>query len=577
MNRIVLTSLLCVACSPPPSSKDDPGTTAPSGETGTTADTATLSDATVVVDDGTAPTVASTLSCDYAVDGDVTDLSVSWSVNGLDLSIDDDTLAAPSFQRDDEVRCTISGTSAAGTALSDTSDGLLIGNSPPPAPVVSLSLVDPPAGTGDIVCSVASSDPDPDGDDLLVTYAWTRNGTDFSATAETDTPGDTIPVGAAFEGDVFLCTATVTDGIDHVSDRESTTIGAPIERDGQLAPTALLDCDDLSRSGAVNADYYVHPGGEMSTPPELVPCIFDFYEHEWSYTGTAETFEVPDGVGYVTIYAWGGAGGSVQDTGCGGNVFEWGGAGAAVHATVPVSDTDTLTILVGRGGSDGSDRPGAETFSNIGYLGGGGPGAPLDATCGATGGASGAGFSGVFNGSVDQANTLAIAGGGGGAGSHGPGGGGGGPDGEVGGCRSGRICLPGDGGTTTAGGDNGHATTPRDCTTNGAATDGNGAPLYGGSGCWFGSAHTSVEGAGGGGGGGSGYFGGGGGSTTRSDYGAGGGGGGASYIHTDAIVAVIEGAVGNSVGGSSWSVYTNRAGQSSTGSRGGDGHVIIRY
>lgn len=222
----------------------------------------------------------------------------------------------------------------------------------------------------------------------------------------------------------------------------------------------------------------------MAVPPVPSPQIFD-------YTGADQSFVVPAGVTSVTLKLWGagGAGGSrapiaYMDAAPG-------GGGGFTEGTLSVTPGETLTIIVGGGGTQsnsGGQNP--RTFGD-GGLGWGG---------GQQSGGAGGGRSAIRRGSIE----LATAGGGGGGGSV--------PTGNTGGAGGGSVGLDGQGNTRGTGGTQ---------TTGGSASpaSGNGAQLGA---AFYGGNAGGIDGAGGGAGGG--YFGGGGGGG-NGNHGAGGGGG----------------------------------------------------
>lgn len=202
-------------------------------------------------------------------------------------------------------------------------------------------------------------------------------------------------------------------------------------------------------------------------------------EQDFSYTGAAQTFTVPDGVTRVYLWASGGAGGDgAANTLC---AYGVGGAGGVVSGALAVQPGEQLSIFVGggghlsgagglsgpdgsrAGGSGGADGDvgsgngggggGATTISRgdvalvVAGGGGGGGGRGISALqCGGDGGAAGAPAQAGFNGTESTpgaygmggtpGSTLDQAGGGHGYGWSGAGGGGGGGDGV----------LPGQGG-----------------------------------------------------------------------------------------------------------------------------------
>jgi hypothetical protein len=258
------------------------------------------------------------------------------------------------------------------------------------------------------------------------------------------------------------------------------------------------------------------------------PSAFASGAQAFSYTGSAATFTVPEGVSQVSITAAGGQGGA-------GGAGTAGGLGALVQASFPVTAGETLQVVVGGAGASARGD------------GGGGGGSFVYTTATASGlliaAAGGGGSAGSDAGTAGSATTTASAGGGafggaagtggdgglGGGGAFGGGGGGGLlTDGKDGGYMYGHI--PGTGGKALANGAAG-----------GIGTYGGGAGGFGGGG---GGEDNGVDQGGGGGGG----YDGGGGSEQRA------GGGGGSFVASPATATT----------GSS-GVYS------------GDGLVVISY
>lgn len=211
----------------------------------------------------------------------------------------------------------------------------------------------------------------------------------------------------------------------------------------------------------------------------------------------------------TTAKMWGGGGGS------GGAGSAYGGAGGFAGGDVTLTAGVAYTLVVG--------GPGLYN-SAAAVTGGGGPAS----TAASFDGASGAGFSGLYDGATD----VLLAGGGGGGGYGGTGGGGGGTNGEDGGAY--------DLGDTDYGG--------------GGTAAGGGAPGSGGGGSTAGSARQGGTGGNatnvGGGGGGGGHYGGGGGSYDGGG-GAGGGGGGSGYVNGSFVTSpTLTAAVGTTPGNS---------------------------
>ncbi|MBY0315823.1 MAG: hypothetical protein K2Q26_09910, partial [Bdellovibrionales bacterium] len=271
------------------------------------------------------------------------------------------------------------------------------------------------------------------------------------------------------------------------------------------APTASANYGKLYVKSADSKLYFMNDSGvetDLTSAASGGTCTPG--SQAFSYTGSNQTFVVPAGCTSISIKAWGaGGGGGGRDSGAGGR----GGAGAfAVNTTVPVKSGESLTVVVGGGGSGGLNSVN-NSGGGAGGFGGGGNGGNSG-----TSGQSGAGGGGGGASSVLRSTLvlLTAAGGGGGAGNgnqnvcttqgHGGGGGAAGRNGGFndgyGGCN--------DAGPTVPGGVVGASTT----STGVAGTN-----------------RGTGDGPGGGGGGG-GYLGGGGGGVPTNDFYISGGGGG---------------------------------------------------
>ncbi len=213
-------------------------------------------------------------------------------------------------------------------------------------------------------------------------------------------------------------------------------------------------------------------------------CVQSFY-----YTGTPQTFGVPDGIGAIRYEIYGASGAR-------------GGAGALAQGYL-TNLPDQLIIQVGGAGGLGSFRPG-------GYNGGGASGGSRNNE-GAGGGAT------DIRLTEELQSRIVVAGGGGGGGGFA--GGAGGPGGLVGGNGVDGQGLAGKGGSTTGG--------------NAGINNSTGyLPQPGGFGVG-GSGGSGLHAGGGGGGGGWYGGGGGGGDDDETGFDGGGGGGGSSYAHPD--------------------------------------------
>lgn len=232
----------------------------------------------------------------------------------------------------------------------------------------------------------------------------------------------------------------------------------------------------------------------------------------FSYTGAATTWTVPDGVTSVAVDAFGAAGGG----GYTGDVLSAGGFGGETVATLSVTPGQVIEVTVGGKALSGV-RVVVRTHSRIttsnGGFNGGGLGS-IDTDIG-QGGGGGGGATDVRIGacaattSCDLTSRALVAGGGGGT----AGGSGYSAPGGSGGALSGSGGGPLDDGTSGGGGGTQGA--------GGAGGTGLSALASGDAGI----VGTGGAGAGNGGGGGGGYYGGGGGGESSAANGSGGGGG----------------------------------------------------
>jgi hypothetical protein len=242
----------------------------------------------------------------------------------------------------------------------------------------------------------------------------------------------------------------------------------------------------------------------------ILASIGDLYrtvgQKTFGYTGSLQSWVVPDGITSITATLTGATGGAVA--------YYAAGKGAIITTTLTVTPGQTLYFVVGQWGTSLNTSPGVAPYGGGGASGlrGG------NAFAGA-----GGGLSGIFTGAtISQANALAIAGGGGGVAARSSwdytynyNGGDAGADAPA---PTAYPNVGGKKGTLLAGG---AAGTQFD---SGYTAAVNGSALAGGMG---GSIGTSPNAFFSGGGGGGGYYGGGGGA-----YGGdanGGGGGGSSY------------------------------------------------
>lgn len=203
----------------------------------------------------------------------------------------------------------------------------------------------------------------------------------------------------------------------------------------------------------------------------------------FSYTGADQVIAVPAGCSTATIKAWGagGRGGYISGFAFGCPTQEGGGGGFAQRTLTGLTPGSGLTVVAGGGGAVGAGAS---------YGGGGAAASQVIAGYTYLPG-TGGGMSGVFAGSITQANALIIAGGGGGGLCNG-GGAGGGSSGVSGGSTSG-----GGGGTSTAGGVAGYYGRAGGALQGASGPSTRGYYATGGGGGWFGGGNAESPAGGG--------------------------------------------------------------------------------
>lgn len=147
-------------------------------------------------------------------DGDAVTNTVTWTVNGT-VAGTGTTLTGSAFNKGDTVLATATPNDGATTGSAVASSAVVIANSAPTAPTLSISPSTPEAGADDLLCAVATVATDADGDRLTYQFSWTVNGAAWTGSTSTRTwTGDTIPGALTEDGDTWTCTVRATDGTD---------------------------------------------------------------------------------------------------------------------------------------------------------------------------------------------------------------------------------------------------------------------------------------------------------------------------------------------------------------------------
>ncbi len=161
-------------------------------------------------------------------EGDSLRYTYTWYMDGtLSLASASETLLAAATSRGETWRVEVVPSDSWQSGPAGSAE-ITIGNSPPVAPVLSLSPAAPIAGLDDITCAIDTPASDPDADALSWSFSWEVDGAPYTGTlattAETD---DTVPGELTLAGETWICVVTVTDGIDSTEARGSVTVVAP--------------------------------------------------------------------------------------------------------------------------------------------------------------------------------------------------------------------------------------------------------------------------------------------------------------------------------------------------------------
>jgi hypothetical protein len=203
----------------------------------------TIASVEITPDPATATDVLSCIISDFAdADGDADNSTYEWTVNGT-VAGTNETLS-DAFVAGDEVVCTVTPSDGEDEG-EPVSDSIIISNT---APEMLDVIIEPGEEiTTSTTLSCEATWADVDGETLEPTYQWTRgDGTDFG----TDNVLVLEPLFAT-PGDVYTCTATVTDGAGASdSGSDSATVGntAPevievvIAPDTSVSATMTLTC-----------------------------------------------------------------------------------------------------------------------------------------------------------------------------------------------------------------------------------------------------------------------------------------------------------------------------------------------
>jgi hypothetical protein len=145
--------------------------------------------------------------------GGAVTLEWAWTVDGAAVpDLTGDTVDPAWTARGERWVVTATPTASGLTGAAGT-DAVTIQNSPPEAPVVTITPASPSSGEA-LVCSVAVGAFDLDGDPIGYALSWDVDGASYGGAITGVLAGDTVPGGVIEDGSTWTCAATPDDGVD---------------------------------------------------------------------------------------------------------------------------------------------------------------------------------------------------------------------------------------------------------------------------------------------------------------------------------------------------------------------------
>lgn len=137
-------------------------------------------------------------------------------------------------------------------------DQVTIGNTAPGAFDIEVQL---DAGTGPVPCAIVTPPTDDDGDPLMYSATWLRNGVTYPGAMTTMFMGDTVPMTDHVPGDQFECTVTATDGTEMVTAFAAARVLVP----NGVAATGTIQMFTTPNAPAVVIEAAGGVGGENNS------------------------------------------------------------------------------------------------------------------------------------------------------------------------------------------------------------------------------------------------------------------------------------------------------------------------
>ena len=246
-------------------------------------------------------------------DGDTVTVSYAWYVEGDLVGATGSSLDGASwFDKDDEVYVVATPNDGSQDGAPVSSSSVIVANTPPGAPSVSIDPSAASAGVDDLVCQVDVESYDADGDTITYSMSWTVDGLAYTAGGgdtgdtgawlgpDTDTwTDDTVPAEDTQDGEAWVCTVTPHDGDDAgaTAQASATTSSAAWSGVIEMPATGTVDGFSAGYWSALNGD------GRVATRIVLTQAcanpILALYQHASADTSIHGSYYVMDSAGTV--------------------------------------------------------------------------------------------------------------------------------------------------------------------------------------------------------------------------------------------------------------------------------------
>jgi len=280
------------------------------------------------------------------LDGDSLSYTYSWAVEGNTVQSGPLEILDSSFFLKGET-VTLSVTADDGFQSSAAlTESIVISNSVPLAPTVSMSPVEPIEQVDNLVCSITAAATDVDGDSLSYQFQWTVDGVAYTGATSTANTS-TVSASETNSGEDWVCIVTPNDGEDDGSPASASTT---IEADWAGTIT-FTTCGNSGRYGPSLSQCQ---GAYQNTTLEGLVSVTDGYQY-WTVPSDGDYRIEIQGAG-------GGDGTDSTDT--------IAGKGAQIIGTFSLTKDTVLKILVGQKGGDAF----VDSCSHVNRAAGGGGG-----------------------------------------------------------------------------------------------------------------------------------------------------------------------------------------------------------